>query len=238
MFNNIITMAGIGKRFKDFGYDIPKFMIDVKGKTLFEWSMESLLSLKNEKFYFITLKDSNAKDLIRNKCLKLDIKTYDILELDCLTSGQAETAKYAVQLCNPNDEILIYNIDTYVNAKYLTKNKFIGDGNIPCFKAPGEHWSFVKLNNNNVATEVREKQRISEYASVGAYYFHEVKDYLIAFNEFYIKNNYLEKGEMYVAPLYNELIKNGKEIRIIEIPKNDVIVLGTPKEIEDFKNIQ
>lgn len=238
MFNNIITMAGIGKRFKDFGYNIPKFMIDVKGKTLFEWSMESLLSLKNEKFYFITLKDDNAKDFIKNKCITLDIRNYDILELDSLTAGQAETAKYAVQLCNSNDEILIYNIDTYVNAKYLTKNKLIGDGNIPCFKAPGEHWSFVKLNNNNIATEVREKKRISEYASVGAYYFHNAKDYLTAFYEFYIKKDYLEKGEMYVAPLYNELIQKGKEIRIIEIPKSDVIVLGTPKEIEDFKNIQ
>ena len=38
----IITMAGKGSRFREAGYDCPKFMIEAKGKTLFEWSLDSL----------------------------------------------------------------------------------------------------------------------------------------------------------------------------------------------------
>ena len=38
----IITMAGLGSRFYKAGYDCPKYMIEARGKTLFEWSMDSL----------------------------------------------------------------------------------------------------------------------------------------------------------------------------------------------------
>ena len=36
----IITMAGVGSRFKKAGFSQPKYMISVKGKTLFQWSMD------------------------------------------------------------------------------------------------------------------------------------------------------------------------------------------------------
>ena len=36
-------MAGLGLRFKKAGYNVPKYMIEAKGKTLFEWSMDSLI---------------------------------------------------------------------------------------------------------------------------------------------------------------------------------------------------
>ena len=38
----VITMAGLGSRFRKAGYNVPKYMIEAHGKTLFEWSMESL----------------------------------------------------------------------------------------------------------------------------------------------------------------------------------------------------
>ena len=35
----VITMGGIGSRFRARGYTVPKYMIEAKGKTLFEWAM-------------------------------------------------------------------------------------------------------------------------------------------------------------------------------------------------------
>ena len=55
----IITMAGAGSRFKKAGYKVPKYMIEVKGKTLFEWSMDSLLGYNEntEKYIFVVKKE-------------------------------------------------------------------------------------------------------------------------------------------------------------------------------------
>ena len=33
----VITMGGLGSRFRKAGYTVPKYMIEAKGKTLFEW---------------------------------------------------------------------------------------------------------------------------------------------------------------------------------------------------------
>ncbi len=38
----IITMAGLGSRFKAIGIEKPKYQIVANGKSLYEWSMLSL----------------------------------------------------------------------------------------------------------------------------------------------------------------------------------------------------
>ena len=39
----VITMGGLGSRFRKAGYHMPKNMIQAKGRTLFGWSMISLV---------------------------------------------------------------------------------------------------------------------------------------------------------------------------------------------------
>lgn len=110
-----------------------------------------------------------------------------------------------------------------------------GDGFIPCFKAEGTHWSFVKLNDTGKAVEVREKERISDNCTIGLYYFKDCKLYEKVYNEYYSENK-LEKGEKYRAPLYNHMIQNNLDVRICDIPFSKVHVLGTPEKVEKFKN--
>ena len=54
----IITMAGLGSRFRKVGYNCPKYMIEAKGKTLFEWSMASLTGFNEyaSKYIFVVRK--------------------------------------------------------------------------------------------------------------------------------------------------------------------------------------
>ena len=33
----VITMGGLGSRFRKMGYNLPKYMIEAKGKTLFDF---------------------------------------------------------------------------------------------------------------------------------------------------------------------------------------------------------
>ena len=55
----VITMGGLGSRFRKMGYDMPKYMIEAKGKSLFEWSVISLTGYKKDvsKYIFIAMKD-------------------------------------------------------------------------------------------------------------------------------------------------------------------------------------
>ena len=94
----------------------------------------------------------------------------------------------------------------------------------------------MRLDENGRAVEVREKQRISDNCTVGLYYFKSAMLYEKLYDEYYIDNVNIEKNEKFIAPLYNYMIKKGMEVRVSVIPFEKVHVLGTPEEVEVFKN--
>lgn len=237
--NIIITMAGRGQRFREAGYNLPKYMILVNGHTLFYWSMQSLIGLSSKEYFFIVRKEDKAVNFIQTECKKLGVIP-KIIELEYLTKGQAETAMFAKPYWRENEQLFIYNIDTYVEAGNISDNEFKGDGFIPCFISEGNHWSFVRLNNNGEAIEVREKNRISDYCSLGAYYFRSAHLFETLYNEYYSDENLkLEMGERYIAPLYNYLIeKKGGKVYISVINSEYVHVLGTPEEVCVFSQLK
>lgn len=234
----VITMGGLGSRFREKGYNLPKYMIEAKGKTLFEWSMNSLEGYKDKanQYIFIALKDDNVdvESFIKTQCTKNNISDYKIIILDALTDGQAATAMFAKKYWKKNNGLLIYNIDTYVEAGEMNSAELKGDGFIPCFEAEGNHWSFVRLDDNGEVAEIKEKQRISNYCTLGAYYFKTCDLYEELYNEFYSKKQTVK--EKYVAPLYDYLLSKGGKIYISNVNPNKVHVLGTPEELENFLN--
>ena len=76
--------------------------------------------------------------------------------------------------------------------------------------------------------------RISDHCTLGAYYFRTCALYEELYGEYYRDNSHLEKGEKYVAPLYNYLISKGGSIFISEVEADKVHVLGTPVELQMF----
>jgi len=230
----IITMAGLGSRFKDAGYKLPKYMIEAKGRTLFEWSMDSLsdYNLHVSKYIFVVKKEDKAKKFIEKCCKKCGIESMELVEIDQVTDGQATTCMLAIPYCNFQDPIMIYNIDTYVECGGMRYRDITGSGHIPCFHAEGKHWSFVRANNEGKVVEVKEKERISGNCSLGAYYFSSGALYKTLYNEYY--NSSKRNGEKYIAPLYNLMIKKGMEVTMSIVDKSKVHVLGTPEELEVF----
>ena len=234
----VITMAGLGSRFKKAGYTCPKYQIKAFDKTLFEWSMESLKGYydENNAYFFIVRKEDASRDFIEDACEKCGIRKdkVTVIEIDYLTDGQATTALLANRYWDANDCLMIYNIDTYVESFEMKAEDIEGDGFIPCFKADGDHWSFVELGDDGNATQVRERVRISDNCTLGAYYFRSCKLYEQIYNEYYTQGRTLDANERYVAPLYNYMIQNGMKVRISLVDASKVHVLGTPEELRDF----
>lgn len=234
----VITMGGLGSRFRKAGYKVPKYMIEAKGKTLFEWSMISLEGYKKDvaQYIFIAMKDEDLDiaGFVRSKCEELGIIDYHLILLDYLTDGQATTATLAEKYWNSEHALLIYNIDTYVEPGQMNSEELRGDGFIPCFKAEGDHWSFVRLDEQGRVVEIKEKQRISDHCTLGAYYFKSCGLYKQLYDEYYREEKNLVKGEKYVAPLYDYLLSKGGEIYISDIAPETVHVLETPEELECF----
>lgn len=236
--NLVITMAGRGSRFYEAGYKVPKYEIMAHERSLFEWSM---LSLKNflkpgSRLIFVCLEENKSSSFVLHQTKLLGLTDVHIIELKELTDGQATSAYLSLELCNPEWPLLIYNIDTYVKPHALMPADIRpgSDGWVPCFQVPGEHWSFVRLGDDGWAVDLAEKQRISNYASIGLYWFSRADRYLELYNKFFSDPNNLVRGEKYIAPLYRQLIAESGKVSLSDLHPGDVHVLGTPFELEQF----
>lgn len=239
MTTAIITMAGFGRRFLEAGYSVPKYRISVHGRTLFGWSMLSLKGFIEERasFVFVVREADEAKQFIEAEARALGIAKVSILELEAPTDGQATSAMLAAPLvAQPDEPMLVYNIDTFVHPKSLRPQAVRGEGWIPCFHADGDGWSFAVADADGRVSELREKVRVSSNATVGLYWFSSFSSYAAAYGDYYRDGANMERGERYIAPLYNELISRGRPVFIHDVPVDDVIPLGVPSDVERFRS--
>lgn len=236
--NIVITMAGGGRRFRDAGYAMPKFQVEVLGRTLFDWSMSSLRDYAETgwNFVFIAQATEQVGPFLTASCPRLGIREWRLVELPALTDGQATTALQARSaVASERAPLMIYNIDTYVEPWSIPPAAIRGDGWIPCFPGLGDAWSFARTEaDTDRVIEVREKTRISPHCTVGLYYFSGFNTYADTYDRYYSAGKNLEKGERYIAPLYNQLIADGKSVYIHRLPQSAVHPLGTPAETQAF----
>ena len=234
----LITMAGLGSRFRAKGFQIPKYQITAKGRTLFSWSMESLRNFfPIGEVTFVVRKEDDSEAFIRQEMATFQVQDPQIICLDQLTDGQATTVLMALPTLrrkNPLGGLLIYNIDTYVEPQHLLPGDVKGDGWIPCFPGRGDAWSFFRTDSIGRVIESKEKCRISDHASIGMYYFSSLKLFEATYNAFFKEG--LPEGlrEKYIAPMYQYLIDQGMGVWIHSVPFKGVHPLGTPEEVEAF----
>jgi len=231
--NIVIPMAGKGERFQIEGYKLSKPLIKVFGKTLIEWAMMSL-NYTESTLIFLVLQEHIKKDRI-DIYLRKKYKNAIIIPVKDVTEGQACTVLLSRKYIDNKDDLIIFNCDTYCKCNIKSEvEKFPNaDCFIPIFKDNKKRWSYVKTDFYGKAIKVAEKNPISNNASTGLYYFKHGCDFIWAVNEI-IKKNIRINGEFYIMPAINELIKIGKEVRII---KTDFSwVLGSPKDLDYFTN--
>lgn len=239
MTTAIITMAGFGRRFAEAGYQIPKYRICVHGRSLFAWSMLSLRSFMaaGAPFVFVTRAEDEAASFIRAEAEALGIRAVSIVELPAPTDGQATTAVAAApSVTDKSSPILIYNIDTFVHPSALEAGAVRGNGWIPCFRAEGDAWSFAAADAMGRVVEVREKVRISSFATIGLYWFSSMDLYCDVYARHYAYPANLEKGERYIAPMYNTLIADSRPVYLHDVTASAVIPLGLPSDVERFRS--
>ena len=233
----VIPMAGLSSRFMKAGYTLPKYMLYVKNKSLFRLAVESFEKyFETVRFVFIARDVFDTERFIKEECEQLGIKDFSVVMLDQPTRGQAETVIKGVEGAGIKDDesILIFNIDTFRPGFSFPEKIKEWDGYLEVFEGSGANWSYAKTESDDSTRviETAEKQEISTHCSTGIYYFKKAGEFVAAYNENLV---HPIKGvpELYVAPLYNFLIRDGKNIHIDIIPRTSVIFCGVPQEYEE-----
>jgi hypothetical protein len=233
----VIPMLGDSKRFFQKGYKVPKYMLQLGKSNLFVESVKSFERyFESENFIFVIREDHGAHKFVMEQIAALGIKSFIIITHNGVTQGQAESVYLAINNCASKSGLIIFNIDTIRLNFEMPAADTLADGFLEVFNAIGDGWSFVLPGEQGMVLKTAEKNRISNLCSNGLYYFAEAS----FFREAYEANNGPDsrvKGELFVAPLYNYLIADGKKITYREVPNSYILNCGTPADYEEINNI-
>ena len=236
-FNIVVPMAGRGSRFTEQGYTDSKPFIDVNGKPMIQRVIENL-GIEFDKNYMFVLvclqEDFDKYDFHQFKDI-IGHDSYDVVILDDVTEGAAQTILQAKDLINNDTPLLTLNTDQMIdyNPEKMWEIAEQFDGYIPCFWGDSEDWSYARTLDNGYVQEVAEKKVISNNATAGYYYWSKGSDF-VKYAEQMIEQNSRSNGEFYVAPVYNWAIQDGKKIGICIV--DEIYELGTPEYLEEYLN--
>lgn len=234
----VIPIGGVGERFSKNGYLYPKPLINVLGKPMIFWVIESLKIDKHNDTILIIYREElnkyNFQSLIKNKFHDTNII---FRELKSDTRGAAETV-----LCGLNNldaetldnPIMLCDCDTFYRDDVISK--YTGGNTIFYFNDTQKNpiFSYITLNENNVVTSIKEKEKISDNANTGLYCF-ESGTLLKTYCETILNKPKFDNKELYISSIYNMLLQDNITINAIKV--DDFHCLGTPFQLQLFASV-
>lgn len=235
----LIPMAGQGSRFENNGYNLPKPFIDVGGKPMIARVMDNL-HMPYARYILVARREhiEQNSDIVLSLLKDYQIK---IIEIDGETEGAACTLLHARKYLDNESPLLLANCDQIID---LDINNFVQDclnrnldGSILTFTnvSRDPKWSYAKTDNKGIVTEVKEKEAISEFATVGIYFYTKAKDFVNGAIDMIVRNDRV-KNEFYSCPVYNYVIKEGKKVGIYNIEHSAMHGIGTPEDLHRYLN--
>jgi capsule biosynthesis phosphatase len=233
----IIPLGGLGTRFKIAGYNSPKPLICVMGNKIIYWLLENL-NLVNIKYVYIPYNKELKKYRFEEQLKKdFDKINFKFLCLDNNTRGAAETIKISLDhLDIKNDmNVMCIDSDNFYTEDFISD--WDGDNMIVSFQDYYAEpiFSYVNFNSQNIITDIKEKNKISNHACSGVYAFKSARNLLECCN-YVIKNNITEKDEFYMSVVVKYMIENGNTFYNKNINKDNYHCLGTPLQVKIFCN--
>ncbi|MDH3485667.1 MAG: glycosyltransferase family 2 protein [Myxococcales bacterium] len=229
-------MAGRGSRFADAGYALPKPLIPAHGQPMIRVVIENLRPKRPHRFIFLLLRE-HAEQYGLADYLQAWAPGCRLIFVDQVTDGAACTVLLAREDIDSRQPLMIANCDQYIDTDIDTYLDSMGDadGLIMTMTADDPKWSFVRFDDAGRVVAVIEKQVVSNEATVGIYNYRYGSDFVKAADEM-IRADLRVNNEFYVAPTYNEMIREGMELRCFNIGSvgAGMYGIGTPADLDLF----
>lgn len=242
-------------------YKKPKPFISVRGVPMVRWATGSLpfvehpgqtvsspLRVTMSDLIFVILKAHDQEHQLEAGLREIYSDAIRVIKVPALTRGASETAYQAKPFVDADEDVLITDSDHFFDGRFLEEAILASKGTetaglIPVFVPPADNiprWSYSLVQEGTTdILKVGEKDRAlmeaGAYANIGAYYFSKARHFFDQFEKVERENKMFgEEGkrEFYVAPLYQELLDEGKALRAAVLPQ--VWGLGTPADLERF----
>ena len=125
----VIPMAGLGTRFTDRGYDVPKPLLGIHNLAMYRLVLANLLTDQVGRVAIVAQRawDLSASIAELREALVLEI---ELIEIDYVTGGPADTVQLTECWLHPDDPVVTANSDQYVDADVRTFYAALESGDV------------------------------------------------------------------------------------------------------------
>ena len=226
----IMPMGGVGSRFKNMGYQLPKPLIEIHGKPFFYWATQSITKFLEVDITFVVLQEHVLKFQIDQE-IKKYYPNAKIVIIKEVLNGAVLTCLEGIKEIHDQNPIIFNDCDHMFMAKDFyeaVKQQTELDGLLLSFPSQENKFSYLEVNQDNLVVRTVEKEVISHHAICGVYYFKN-KDVFEKAVQTYLKQcNY---QEYFISGVYNTLISSGGRVGYYDVDMH--VSFGTPEEYEE-----
>lgn len=225
--NLILTMNGKYSRFREAGYNIPKYLLPIGNRSILSEILHYLAHNPIiENVYLIANYDDSSFMGHVKKIMEAHGIARENLIMMADTKGQAETAYKAIKHIHPNGAVVFHNIDTILYNRDMNLVASIlkeCDGYIDVFRSQNHAYSYV-VEKDGLVNMISEKVLVSNLATSGLYGFRDAEEF-----------TFHEDGFTYISEVYKDMIQHGRTVRAGKVhDEKDTVVLGTPDDYLTF----
>lgn len=214
-----VVLAAGAKRSQDLAdVDLPNPFINYQGKSVLFRAIESVAV---PGFQTIVVIREEHDQLFGIKGLLLShFSDVWVVSLSRETKGALVSALVALEGLDPKLPLVIASGDSYVDGgtgSIIESWVRSGvSGGVVAFESNSEQFSYV-LAHEGQTTYVAEKQRVSNLATTGTFYFKSISVFLEAAEWTLVNNNNLD-GHFYNSSTLNYLISRGMSVEVANLP--------------------
>lgn len=237
MINVLVPMAGKDQYFPENEFVFPKPLIEIRSKTIVERVIENLGTVGEDlHFIFVVSSEDCRKFHLDDTINIITNHNCSIIKLERETKGSACSALMAIDLIANNNPLLISNSDQIFETPISSLLPEVGDvdAGVVTFDSVHPRWSYVRLDDKGDVVETAEKRPISRNAIAGLYYFRRGVDFVNAAMMMIRKNESVNE-RFYVAPALNQMILQGKRIRVKKVPGGCYHTFYTLQKIKEYE---
>jgi len=238
MTNILLPMAGASALFDPQQYPYPLPLTELAGQPLIEHVVNNLSSLGDDLNFIFVVKDEDCRRFHLDHTLQLLAPgRCQVVRLAADTQGAMCSALMAVQHIDNSDPLVISNFDQLIEpglAGLYAQLRGTGcDAGCLTFDAVHPRWSYVRLQGDKVV-EAAEKKPLSRHAIAGFYHFAQGARFVRAASDALLSQAAVN-GRYYIAPVFNQMILQGADVRAVPVPAGAYHSFYTPQRIEEHE---
>jgi bifunctional N-acetylglucosamine-1-phosphate-uridyltransferase/glucosamine-1-phosphate-acetyltransferase GlmU-like protein len=240
----IVPMAGLGQRFADAGYAMPKPLVDVSGLPMIVRVVRDMPAC--ERVVFI-VNGEHVRRFAIDKTLRSYFPAAQIVVTPGLTQGQACTVRLAADAIDLNDDVLVAACDaTHVyDAQRFAQLRadrttdaivwtYRGE---PRVLATPKSFGWIRMNEAGDVAAISCKQPISDQLLAdrvvsGFFWFRSAQRLMAAIDDLVASNERIN-NEFYLDVIPNRILAAGGRVTAFDVEK--YIGWGTPEDLRDYE---